>query len=393
MTEIVSWGLLYYAFPVLAPRISADTGWSPVAVTSAFSVALAMSALAGVPVGRFIDRHGPRLVMTAGSGLGVVTLVVIAVSPTLPVFIVGWAFAGVAMAGVLYPPAFAAITGWFAARRLGALTTLTLVAGLASTVFAPLTAAAYDQLGWRGTYLWAAVLLAVLTVPIHLIVLRRPWPQPVHVTSKQPEAEKDYTSHVVRNTRFRLLTAGLTLVALAMYAALLALVPLMLERGLSPQAAAWVLGLGGLSQVAGRIVYTALARYASLAVRTATVFGLVTVSTAVLAVVPGPVGLLVAASMTAGVGRGIATLLQATAVTDRWGTRGYGRLSGILGLPVLLATALAPGAGAVLAEVTGSYANGFAVLAALAAVGTMFLVASSRTSTPRSSRIASSQAS
>ncbi|GAA0036907.1 MFS transporter [Brevibacterium metallidurans] len=393
VTEIVSWGLLYYAFPVLAPRISADTGWSPVAVTSAFSVALAMSALAGVPVGRFIDRHGPRLVMTAGSGLGVVTLVVIAVSPTLPVFIVGWAFAGVAMAGVLYPPAFAAITGWFAARRLGALTTLTLVAGLASTVFAPLTAAAYDQLGWRGTYLWAAVLLAVLTVPIHLIVLRRPWPQPVHVTSKQPEAEKDYTSHVVRNTRFRLLTAGLTLVALAMYAALLALVPLMLERGLSPQAAAWVLGLGGLSQVAGRIVYTALARYASLAVRTATVFGLVTVSTAVLAVVPGPVGLLVAASMTAGVGRGIATLLQATAVTDRWGTRGYGRLSGILGLPVLLATALAPGAGAVLAEVTGSYANGFAVLAALAAVGTMFLVASSRTSTPRSSRIASSQAS
>ncbi|HJF75548.1 MAG TPA: MFS transporter, partial [Brevibacterium linens] len=76
MTEIVSWGLLYYAFPVLVPRISSDTGWSSVAVTSAFSVALAVSALAGVPVGRFIDRHGPRLVMTAGSGLGVVTLVV-----------------------------------------------------------------------------------------------------------------------------------------------------------------------------------------------------------------------------------------------------------------------------------------------------------------------------
>ena len=314
--------------------------------------------------------------MTAGSGLGVLTLVVIAASPNLPVFIVGWAFAGIAMAGVLYPPAFAAITGWFAARRLGALTTLTLVAGLASTVFAPLTAATYDQLGWRETYLWAAVLLAVLTVPVHWLVLRRPWPQPVHVTSKEPEAEKDYTSHVVRDTRFRLLTAGLTLVALAMYAALLALVPLMLERGLSPQTAAWVLGLGGLGQVAGRLVYTTLARHASLTVRTVTVFGLVTASTAVLAVVPGPVGLLVAASMTAGVGRGISTLLQATAVTDRWGARGYGRLSGVLGLPVLLATALAPGAGAVLAEVTGSYATGFAVLAAVAAVGTVLTVAS-----------------
>ena len=60
-----------------------------------------------------------------------------------------------------------------------------------------------------------------------------------------------------------------------------------------------------------------------------------TASTLVLAVVPGPVGLLIAASMLAGVGRGIATLLQATAITDRWGERAYGHLSGVLGLPVL----------------------------------------------------------
>ncbi|WP_218279275.1 MFS transporter [Knoellia remsis] len=135
MTEIVSWGLLYYAFPVLAPRISADTGWSSMAVTSAFSAALVVSALVGVPVGRVIDRRGPRLVMTVGSVLGVLALVVIGTAGSLPVFVAGWVLAGAAMAGVLYPPAFAAVTGWFDARRLGALATLTLVAGLASTVF------------------------------------------------------------------------------------------------------------------------------------------------------------------------------------------------------------------------------------------------------------------
>jgi len=176
VTEIVSWGLLYYAFPVLAPQISADTGWSTVAVTSAFSAALVVSALAGVPVGRVIDRHGPRWIMTAGSVLGVVALVVIATAPGLPVFVGGWVLAGAAMAGVLYPPAFAAITGWFTARRLGALATLTLVAGLASTVFAPLTATVGDHLGWQETYLWAAVVLAVVTVPTHWLLLRRPWP-------------------------------------------------------------------------------------------------------------------------------------------------------------------------------------------------------------------------
>jgi len=380
VTEIVSWGLLYYAFPVLAPRISADTGWSPVVVASAFSAALVVSALAGVSVGRVIDQHGPRLVMSAGSILGVLAVVVIAVSPELPVFVGGWVLAGAAMAGVLYPPAFAAITGWFSGRRLGALATLTLVAGLASTVFAPLTATVGAHVGWRATYLWASVVLAVLTVPAHWFLLRRPWPAKQH--PEEPAVDRAHATEVLRSARFRLLAAGLTLVSLAMYSGLLALVPLMLERGLTAQSAAWVLGLGGIGQVAGRLVYTGLARRVPLTARTATVFVLVSASTLALAVVPGPVGLLVAASMVAGVGRGIATLLQATAITDRWGPRAYGHLSGVLGLPVLLATALAPFAGAVLAEATGGYAHAFLVLAALAAVGTVLMIASSRPRAP-----------
>ncbi len=389
VTEIVSWGLLYYAFPVLAPRISADTGWSPVVVTSAFSAALMVSALAGVPVGRSIDRRGPRTVMTAGSALGVLALVVIAISPNLPVFVGGWVLAGAAMAGVLYPPAFAAITGWFDARRLGALATLTLVAGLASTVFAPLAATIGEHSGWRATYLWAALVLAVITVPAHWFLLRRPWP--AKERAEEPAADRAYASGVLHSARFWLLAAGLTAVSLAMYSGLLALVPLMLERDLDAGAAAWVLGFGGLGQVAGRLVYTGLANRASLAARTATVFVLVSASTLALAVVPGPVGLLVAASMAAGVGRGIATLLQATAITDRWGPRAYGHLSGGMGLPVLLATALAPSVGAVLTGVTGSYANAFAVLAALAAVGTVLMITSARTSTSGRAEVTASQ--
>ena len=65
-TEIVSWGVLYYAFPVLVGTISADTGWSVGAATGAFSVGALISAGAGIVVGRLIDRRGPRLVMTAG---------------------------------------------------------------------------------------------------------------------------------------------------------------------------------------------------------------------------------------------------------------------------------------------------------------------------------------
>src|ERR687897_2790555 len=71
VTQIVSWGVLYYAFPVLAPSIAADTGWSIAAVTAAFSTGLVVSALVGIPAGRWLDRIGPRPVMTLGSLLAV----------------------------------------------------------------------------------------------------------------------------------------------------------------------------------------------------------------------------------------------------------------------------------------------------------------------------------
>ena len=65
VTEITSWGVLYYAFTVLSQQISTDTGWSAPAVTAAFSAGLVTSAVVGIPVGRCLDRVGPRWIMTA----------------------------------------------------------------------------------------------------------------------------------------------------------------------------------------------------------------------------------------------------------------------------------------------------------------------------------------
>jgi len=94
VTQIVSWGVLYYAFPVLAPSIAADTGWSIAAVTGAFSAGLVVAALVGIPAGRLLDRHGPRPVMTAGSVLAVPAVAIIGSARSFPVFVAGWLLAG-----------------------------------------------------------------------------------------------------------------------------------------------------------------------------------------------------------------------------------------------------------------------------------------------------------
>lgn len=107
-----SWGIVYYAFPVLLPHVTADTGWSTSAATTAFSAALLVSAVAGIPVGLILDRQGPRAVMTTGSLLAVSAVLAIALAPNLYVFTAAWLTADIAMADTFYQPAFAALTRW-----------------------------------------------------------------------------------------------------------------------------------------------------------------------------------------------------------------------------------------------------------------------------------------
>lgn len=112
--------------------------------------------------------------MDAGSAAGALSLVVIAMAPNLSVFFTGWLLAGFAMAATFYQPAFAALTRYFAPDHVRALTIVSLAGGLASTVFAPLTAALADHFTWRTTYLVLAGILAAITIPAHALALRAP---------------------------------------------------------------------------------------------------------------------------------------------------------------------------------------------------------------------------
>ncbi|MBW3573145.1 MAG: MFS transporter, partial [Gemmatimonadetes bacterium] len=138
VTETVSYGVLQYAFPVFLAPMHAELGWSRTAMTGAFSVGSLVSGFAAVPAGRWVDRHGPRGLMTAGSLLAALLLLAWAATDGLAAFYAIWAGLGLAMAAVLYEPAFAVVASWFHRLRGRALTVLTFVAGFASVIFVPL---------------------------------------------------------------------------------------------------------------------------------------------------------------------------------------------------------------------------------------------------------------
>lgn len=375
--QIVSWGCLYYAFAALQSSITTDTGWSSVAVTGAFSLSQFVSGGVGIWVGRHIDAFGPRKVMTAASLVAIPGVATVALAQNLAVFYAGWVLTGAAMAGTLYPPAFAALTRWGGDLRVRALTTLTLVAGLASTVFAPLASGLDDWLGWRDAYLVLLTGLVVITVPLHWWGLNQPWRTP-HAnaeTHAQPTThDRPQVASVARSVPFLLLTLANALTGLAVFAVVINLVPMLVEQGMTRNLAALALGLGGVGQVAGRLGYARFAAATSVTSRGVIVLAGVAVATAALALAPDSGGLLIVLGMVLGLARGIYTLVQATAVTDRWGPAAYGTLNGIMTAPALVASAVAPFAGAALAHLLGSYADAFLVLAGLAAVAALLML-------------------
>lgn len=361
--QLTSWGLLYYSLPVAVVPISEETGWSHTTITGALAAGLLVSALLGVRVGRSLDHRGPRSVMTTGSIIGALALLLVAWSPNLVLFYAAWLVAGFAQSAVLYPPAFAVITRWYGPRRVGPLTTLTLVGGFASTVFAPVVALLVDTLGWRTGYVAMAGILTVITIPLHALLLNRAWSDaPPARGSARATAE---VRAVTRSARFRILQVTMAVATFTLFAVTINIIPMFLERGMSYGLAATALGLVGAGQVFGRIGYPQFARATSPRARTAAVFVLGAGALWLLALLPGPAWLLIAVAVLAGAVRGCHTLLQATAVSDRWGTKNFAAINGVFVAPMTAVGAVALVAGPGLAELVGGYPVMAVVMAAL----------------------------
>ena len=363
--QVVSWGILYYALIVAAPAIADETGWTLPAVTLAFSGGLIVSALSGIVVGRWLDQRGPRLVMTAGALVGTVGLVVVSAAPNLLVFAAGWVICGLAQSAVLYQAAFTVITRRHGDGRRSAMTILTLAGGLASTVFAPIVAGLLTVLDWRATFLVLACMLAVLTLPLHWLFLERSWSP---IPPPRPDEQVHHVSSVVRTRRFWASELSMVALAMAMLSVTLAVIPLYMEKGLTYELAAWALGLLGAGQVIGRLVYVALPHRSAPWVPLIATSGLAVVLLGLMALVPGPPWLLIVIGMAAGAVRGAQTLVQGSAVADRWGTRNYGSINGVFAAPITAVSALGPALGPVVAAGLGGYEAMALVMAGVAVV-------------------------
>jgi MFS family permease len=151
ITQILSWGVIFYPPVMMVPLIMKERGFSFTFAMGGFSAGLLVAGIVSPTVGSMIDRYGGHRVMPFGSLAGAVGLVGLVFASHPLAYLATWMLLGAAMAASLYDPAFATLGRIFGAKARQPITVLTLAGGFASTVSWPATYALLSWRDWRST--------------------------------------------------------------------------------------------------------------------------------------------------------------------------------------------------------------------------------------------------
>jgi len=344
-TQIASWGALYYAFAVLAPDIGRDLGLSNATAFAAFSWSLLVAGLAATPIGAMVDRHGGRWVMAAGSVTSAIGLAWLANAHSLFDYVGAWTVIGLASALTLYEAAFATINRRVAVGAPRAISTLTLFAGFASTIFWPLTHLLDARIGWRDTYLVYALVQLALCLPLHL------WLGSDAARAPAPAGavrDSHTLGEAIRHPSFWKLALAFS-VNFFIFSALAAhLIPMLQALGHAAGTAVLLAALIGPMQVAGRLGERTLARDAAPQVVGRFVFSTLPFGLLALALLGTQAWAVALFCALYGMSNGVLTIVRGTLPRVLFGARHYGAITGAMAAPALLAKAAAPMVAAVI---------------------------------------------
>jgi predicted MFS family arabinose efflux permease len=355
-TQLISYGTLFYAFALIIEPMERELGWSKTALTAAYSLALVSSAFFAVPVGRLIDRGYGRAVMTGGSVLAALFLALWAWTEHYLAFVLIWLGIGAAMSAVFYEPGFAVLASRLGLLTRRGITIMTLVGGFASTVFIPLTHLLIEAYGWRGALLVLAALnlticavLHAASIPAAPVRLKHGSESPVSARpASDPRrvlAKPAFWLFVVTNVLLGIISTGIPV----------HLIPILLERGFTIDAAVAAYTVIGPAQVAARFLTGFGERAMSLRGIGVATMALSVLAFALLPFIPAGSWLILGFAALYGAANGMLTIVRALLPPELFGREDYGAIQGMIAMPVRIAMAGAPFAFGALWAWRGNY--------------------------------------
>ncbi len=348
MVAFVSMAVVFgvaYSFGAFFAPMAAEFGAGSGATSIVFSVTAFVWFTLGAVSGRAGDRWGPRPVLLVGAAALAAGLLATSVVQHLWVGYLTYGLGvGIAVA-CGYVPMVGVVGNWFERRRALALAVAIAGIGVGTLAGAPLSAALIGAYGWRQADVILGIGGAALLVAC-AVAARRPPPA--------PGAEPLALRALLRNGTFRAMYVATFVGSLALFVPFVFLPTFAVEVGVSPVAAAALIGVIGVASVVGRLAIGALADWMgrirafqlSLAVL-ALSFGIWLVTSTL----PG----LVTFAVVLGVGYGGWIALQPTVIAELFGPRGLGWLVGLVYTAAGVGVLLGPPLAGVLIDATGGY--------------------------------------
>lgn len=345
LTQITAWGTAYYCLGVLATPIATETGWSRGFVYSGFTVALLMMGALSPWAGRAVDRVGAQRLMSAGTALLSLGMVLVSLAGHEAAYLLAWAFLGVAMRLCLYDAAFAGLVQVLPSRGRLAISVLTLFGAFASTIFWVVGHYLNERYGWRITLQAFAVINLVVCLPLNWLGLAR----------REARGREDAAGASTAAAQAAPPLAGRArTVAMVLFGVVMALngfvfgvvsvqlVPLLESAGIAAAAAVWIASMKGFAQFGGRVVEIFFGQRLQAMTVARLAIGALPASLMLLLVADGRFSAILAFTLLMGASQGVITIVRGAVPLALFGREGYGRVLGLLSTPVIVMNAAAP---------------------------------------------------
>ncbi|MCH8141530.1 MAG: MFS transporter [Proteobacteria bacterium] len=375
------WMQSYGAYMVF---LQDDFGWSKALVAGAFALTRIESGILGPLQGWMVDRFGPRVILSIGTVLFGIGFMLFSQVQSLLTFYLTFVLIALGSSLGGFATLMVALVSWFNRHRAKAVA-LSQIGFSLGGLSVPLVILALETFGWRETAFFSGVLVVLIGLPLVQLVRHRPEPYgevpdgivstPVSPGMTSP-ALQDFTAREAMRTRsFWLISVGHALALLSVSSVMVHLVPHLTEGlGYSLAQAGGIVALMTACQMVGQMIGGYLGdrfnkRVICAACMVAHAVGLLLVTFAVTPL------MVLGFALVHGLGWGTRGPLMVALRADYFGSTSFGTIMGFSSLIVMLGMSSGPIVAGVMADISGNYESGFALLAGLSLLGSFCFLA------------------
>src|SRR5262245_39272060 len=248
--------LLVNAFGVFLTTLCDQFHWSRGQVSFAFTLATLTAMLMMPLTGWLTDRFGSRRpILVCMTLFGALYVSLSFLTPHLWHLYAVFLLLGLVGPGTSAVPHASLISRWFIERRGLALGLAMCGTATGGVIWPRETQALMDQFGWRNAYAISGGAVLLVAVPLLLLFLKEP-SAPVRLSGQSATnaaADGLTRGEALRGSLLWLLLFAFFIISMSIHACMIHLVPMLKDRGMTPESAALAASLFGAAGMIGRL--------------------------------------------------------------------------------------------------------------------------------------------